>query len=652
MALIGLVRVSTDGQKTQRQHDALDPICLQVVEEKASGKLATGDRPDLLHALSYVREGDLLTVQEVDRLGRNLLEGLIVLNDLFQQGVGVKVLEGIAAGEHTERSFILDLALALAEDRRRDIVRKTRDGLQAARAQGRVGGRRPVVDDDKRAAILDRRRRGESIRTIAAGVKVSVGVVHNTLTAAAQGDDQTPPPSPAAAEPVDQDHDVEQDRDVGDADPVGGSGRGLETLGPAAAVALVPSSAPATEPVDQVVEVGQDVDQGGDVQTPRMAASSAPVDAGPRRRRVIDLAAEHGPGWQLVEQDDPYGSTWWQLQHHGVFVAAISQAGTVRGRRGWQAVRVGGEEVRAFGSLAVTKGSRLWRTRDLAVAGAVDHLKTHPAAGTGTRGPDGALRTPPAALPAAPDVDQACDEAVPQVRPDPRTAKARAVWDGLNDRQRAYLEVIYQDDQAQESWISKQAAQGHRTPPADVWRWRPYNAVDAPIHRQLARRRMVDPGAGSTLKALTDRGLLLTRGTSTGLGEVVEVRLTTQGRAVARAGLGVTRSSRPKGLLSKGLWRQLVMAVTAEQDGQPLHSLWRQTHLYLGTGYTLRGHPSRGYLVERKESGRPYSSRWYLTDTGRAHLLEHLDAYRQTYPDVDVTGLQQALAPAETDPRS
>jgi DNA invertase Pin-like site-specific DNA recombinase len=89
------------------------------------------------------------------------------------------------AGEHTERSLILDLALALAEDRRtggRDIVRKTRDGLEAARRRGRVGGRRPVVDDDKRAAILARRQRGESIRTIAADVKVSIGVVHKTLT--------------------------------------------------------------------------------------------------------------------------------------------------------------------------------------------------------------------------------------------------------------------------------------------------------------------------------------------------------------------------------------------------------------------------------------------------------------------------------------
>ncbi|TDC99060.1 helix-turn-helix domain containing protein [Nonomuraea deserti] len=124
----------------------------------------------------------MLTVQEVDRLGRNLLEGLTVLNDLFQQGVGVKVLEGIAVGEHTERSFILDLALALAEDRRRDIIRKTENGLETARKRGRVGGRRPGVDDDKRAAILARRQRGESIRTIAAGVDVSIGVVHKTLT--------------------------------------------------------------------------------------------------------------------------------------------------------------------------------------------------------------------------------------------------------------------------------------------------------------------------------------------------------------------------------------------------------------------------------------------------------------------------------------
>lgn len=182
MALVGLVRVSTAGQEVQRQRDALDPICVKVFEEKASGKLAVDQRPELLAALDYMRDGDLLAVQEVDRLGRNLLEGLMVLNDLFARGCGVRVLEGIAAGEHTERSLILDLALALAEDRRRDISRKTKDGLAAAARMGRKGGRPRVVDADMRRVILARRAEGQSIREIARAVDVSPSTVHGVIT--------------------------------------------------------------------------------------------------------------------------------------------------------------------------------------------------------------------------------------------------------------------------------------------------------------------------------------------------------------------------------------------------------------------------------------------------------------------------------------
>ncbi len=181
MALVGLVRVSTKGQEVARQHDALDPICVRVFEEKVSGKLKVDDRPGLRAAIDYMRDGDMLAVQEVDRLGRNLLEGLVVLNDLFERGIAVKVLEGIAAGEHTERSFVLDMALALAEDRRRDIVRKTRNGLEAARKRGRVGGRPRVVDEDRRAVILARREKGDSIRVIAGALGVSAGTVWNML---------------------------------------------------------------------------------------------------------------------------------------------------------------------------------------------------------------------------------------------------------------------------------------------------------------------------------------------------------------------------------------------------------------------------------------------------------------------------------------
>ncbi|ALG29541.1 resolvase [Glutamicibacter halophytocola] len=181
MALVGLVRVSTKGQDTARQHDALDPICVKVFEEKVSGSLKVENRPGLCATIDYMREGDMLAVQEVDRLGRNLIEGLVVLTDLFERGIAVKVIEGIAKGEHTERSFVLDMAMALAEDRRRDIVRKTKNGLEAARKRGRVGGRPRVIDDDKRAVIISRRERGESIREIASAVGISIGTVHSAL---------------------------------------------------------------------------------------------------------------------------------------------------------------------------------------------------------------------------------------------------------------------------------------------------------------------------------------------------------------------------------------------------------------------------------------------------------------------------------------
>lgn len=57
----------------------------------------------------------MLTVQEVNRLGRNLLEGLIVLNDLFQRGIAVKVLEGIAAGVKVSVG-VIHKTLAAAQD--------------------------------------------------------------------------------------------------------------------------------------------------------------------------------------------------------------------------------------------------------------------------------------------------------------------------------------------------------------------------------------------------------------------------------------------------------------------------------------------------------------------------------------------------------
>ncbi|MFC8046319.1 recombinase family protein [Nocardia sp. NPDC057353] len=86
MALVGLVRVSTSKRETARQHDDLDPICVKVFEEKTSDRLAVADRPGLQAAPAHLRPEGRHVVQEADRLGRNLLKGLLVLNDLFEQG--------------------------------------------------------------------------------------------------------------------------------------------------------------------------------------------------------------------------------------------------------------------------------------------------------------------------------------------------------------------------------------------------------------------------------------------------------------------------------------------------------------------------------------------------------------------------------------
>ena len=201
MALVGLVRVSTDKQNVDRQHDALDPICVKVFEEKVSGKLSVDARPGLSAALGYLREGDMLCVQEVDRLGRDTLTGLTTLAELFQRNISVKVLDGVGAGEHKEMNLLLELALVLASERRRDIVKKTKDGLVAARTRGRVGGRRPVMTEALTIQAVALKEKGFTLRQIQPHLRIaegkskgknpSIGAISQALTAHAEAQSST-----------------------------------------------------------------------------------------------------------------------------------------------------------------------------------------------------------------------------------------------------------------------------------------------------------------------------------------------------------------------------------------------------------------------------------------------------------------------------
>ena len=186
-SLIGLARVSTDGQDAQLQRDALTETgCARIFEEKTSTRKAATDRPGLVAALDYLRPGDTLCVWKLDRLGRSVKDVPIIADDLHERGVGLRILTGKLSGSYSpagEGKFFFTMMAAFAELERDIIHERTMAGLAAARAQGRNGGRPTVMDTDKLAAARARRERGESPTQIAKALGVSRASVYRHLSA-------------------------------------------------------------------------------------------------------------------------------------------------------------------------------------------------------------------------------------------------------------------------------------------------------------------------------------------------------------------------------------------------------------------------------------------------------------------------------------
>src|SRR3954449_1056389 len=89
MELVGYARVSTLDQNPALQLDALSEAgCTKIFDDHASG--ARADRPGLQRALDYVREGEVLVVWKLDRLGRSLVHLIEVVTALEQRGVGFR----------------------------------------------------------------------------------------------------------------------------------------------------------------------------------------------------------------------------------------------------------------------------------------------------------------------------------------------------------------------------------------------------------------------------------------------------------------------------------------------------------------------------------------------------------------------------------
>lgn len=145
--LIGYMRVSkTDGsQSTDLQRDALIAAGVapeHIYEDMASGK--KDDRLGLAACLKALRQGDVMVVWKLDRLGRNLRHLVNTVHGMNDRDIGLKVLTGHGAAIDTTTAagkLVFGIFAALAEFERELIAERTKAGLASARARGRSGGR-------------------------------------------------------------------------------------------------------------------------------------------------------------------------------------------------------------------------------------------------------------------------------------------------------------------------------------------------------------------------------------------------------------------------------------------------------------------------------------------------------------------------------
>ena len=145
---IGYARVSRQDQNPDLQLRELAAAgCEQIFEERISSRKEL--RPELERALEYCREGDVFVVWKLDRLGRSLKELIELVGRLQERGVEFRSLRESLDTTTPAGKLVFHVFTSLAEFERDIIRERTMAGLEAARARGRKGGRKPVMDAQK-----------------------------------------------------------------------------------------------------------------------------------------------------------------------------------------------------------------------------------------------------------------------------------------------------------------------------------------------------------------------------------------------------------------------------------------------------------------------------------------------------------------------
>jgi len=164
---IGYARVSTDDQATAVQVAALKSAgCERIYREKASG--GRWDRPELHRPLDQLRKGDVLVVWKLDRLSRSLRDVLTIMERLGESGAGFRSLTEAIDTTTPAGRMMMQMVGAFAEFERAMLKERTKAGLDAAREEGRIGGRRPKLSDQQQSEIRKMVSKGDKTAADAA----------------------------------------------------------------------------------------------------------------------------------------------------------------------------------------------------------------------------------------------------------------------------------------------------------------------------------------------------------------------------------------------------------------------------------------------------------------------------------------------------
>ena len=177
-AVFGYIRVSQaegeGGLATQRRiltdHGLRDD---RIFADVASGR--TMRRPAWKTLRETLRPGDVVVIPRLDRLARNLSEGLRAIEELHSHGIYIRSLaEGLDTGDDSPTArLMLHMLLSLAEWERETIRDRIRAGVDRAASEGRTGGRPPALDPEKMQAVRDFLEGGGSVSAASRTFQVS-----------------------------------------------------------------------------------------------------------------------------------------------------------------------------------------------------------------------------------------------------------------------------------------------------------------------------------------------------------------------------------------------------------------------------------------------------------------------------------------------